>query len=71
MDEKIKALEREIELLKEIIRLKDCQKTTYIPYYPQPVIPQPTYPIPWNQPWGDYRQPYIGDWPFDTHKTTC
>jgi hypothetical protein len=60
-DEKIKSLEREIELLKEIIRLKDLQPITYIPYYPQPVIPQPV--SPWAQPWPNYPQPYIGDWP--------
>jgi hypothetical protein len=60
-DEKIKLLEREIELLNEIIRLKDCKSVEFVPSYPQP-----TYPLPGTTTWPNYPQPYIGDWPTQT-----
>jgi hypothetical protein len=59
--EKIKFLEKEIELLKEIIRLKDENKLASPPV----IIPQP-YPV---YPPILYPPSYTGDWPF-TH-TRC
>ncbi len=46
----IKQLEREVELLKEIIQLKERNmelEKTYIPQYPvYPTYPYPSYPYP-------------------------
>ena len=72
--EKIKFLEKEIELLKEIIRLKDENKLASPPVIipqPYPVYPpiQPTPINPLVQPWPNYPPSYTGDWPF-TH-TRC
>ena len=67
-NEKIKMLEREVELLKEIIKLKDSQKVIYIPYCPQPAYPvRPIYPLPWP----NYPQPYIGDMPWTIQTVIC
>lgn len=50
MEDRIKALEREVELLKQIIELREklaaYERWTYVPYPPvQPSTPY--YPMPW------------------------
>lgn len=56
MNGKIKALEREIELLKQIIELKDA-----INKYPKESV-YPVYPLPYIP---TYHQPYV--YPYVTY----
>uniref|UniRef100_A0A6M3KVW0 Uncharacterized protein n=1 Tax=viral metagenome TaxID=1070528 RepID=A0A6M3KVW0_9ZZZZ len=56
--EKIKSLEREVELLEKIIELQWVSNPNYIYVYPlYPVYPQPYVPPP-------YVQPYIPITPY-------
>ena len=58
-DEKLKSLEREVELLRELIALKERlakveKSIPYVPYIPvAPVQPYVPYPDPWR-PWITY-----------------
>jgi hypothetical protein len=60
-NEKIKMLEKQIELLEKIVELQKSAAPVVIPYYPAPAYPYPEYPCPqpytpWYWPivtWGD------------------
>ena len=63
-DERIRALEREVELLKEIATLKEAARDREIVFVPQ-YIPQPIQWVPpqWLQPYPNWPAPYVGDVP--------
>lgn len=44
--EKIKMLEKEIELLEKIVELQKLTAPVVVPYYPAPQYPYPEYPYP-------------------------
>ncbi|MFA5340217.1 MAG: hypothetical protein WC332_00425 [Clostridia bacterium] len=73
----IKSLEREVELLRELVELKtkllELEKGFSLPYVPYPVYPQRYEPYPYNPvtyPWVTY-QTGTATWGGVVSNTTC
>ena len=68
LEKEIELLEKKVALLKELRQLElTPTRIEYVPVYP--VSPAPINP--WQTPWPNYPQPYIGDWPGSITVVTC
>jgi hypothetical protein len=67
LKEKVKLLEKEKELESDLMELKKLADKYVQPY--RPVMPIP-YPMPYY-PMNPYNPWYVGDWPWDRTVITC